>query len=254
MDSFFRAAAFLTRLPPRAGAFTGGPHPLGADAGAFAPVGLAVALAPAGLLWGLAALGLSPLAAALAALLLLVALTGALHEDGLADTADGLFGHHGRERALEIMKDSRIGTYGALALIGTLGLRAALLAEIAARSPASAALALAVAAGASRGAMAWFWSSLPNARTQGLASRMEAPDRNTGRRSAAIAGAVALAGGAALGGPAGALLPFALAAAGLWLFRRFLLRRLGGLTGDTLGAAQQIGEIALLLGLALTLG
>ena len=48
--------------------------------------------------------------------------------------------------------------------------------------------------------------------------------------------------------------PFALAAAGLWLFRRFLLRRLGGLTGDTLGAAQQIGEIALLLGLALTLG
>jgi adenosylcobinamide-GDP ribazoletransferase len=163
-----------------------------------------------------------------------------------------LFGHAGRERALEIMKDSRIGTYGALALIGSVAARAALLADLAAHAPGSAALALLAAAGASRGAMAWFWSSLPSARPGGLSSRMEAPNRATGRRSALVAIAIAIAGGAAIGGLPGAVLPALLAGLGLWLFRAFVLRRLGGATGDTLGAAQQTVDVLLLLGWALS--
>lgn len=253
MLGFWRAAAFLTRLPVPSRAFEGGSRPLGADAGAFPFVGLFVALAPALLLLLFGALGLQPLSAAVLSLLLLVALTGALHEDGLADTADGLFGHASRERALEIMKDSRIGTYGAVALIGSLAARASLLADMAGHAPAFAALALVAAAGASRGAMAWVWSSLPSARPGGLSSRLESPSRRTGRRAALAALVMALAAGALIGGPAGAVLPMLLAAGGLALFRRFLLRRLGGATGDTLGAAQQITEVLLLLGFALAL-
>ncbi|KTQ95309.1 hypothetical protein NS226_12235 [Aureimonas ureilytica] len=248
---FFRASAFLTRFPARASAFEGGPHPLGRDALAFPFVGLAVALPPALILLGLAALGLQPFACALIALLLLIGLTGALHEDGLADTADGLFGHATRERALEIMKDSRIGTYGALALIGALSLRAALLADLTAHAPALGAWAMLVVAGASRGAMAWLWSSLPSARPGGLSNRMEAPFPHEGRQVALAALGLAVAGGAAIGGWTGALAPTALALCGLWLFRRFIAQRLGGTTGDTLGAAQQIVECLLLLGLAL---
>ncbi|WP_019996024.1 adenosylcobinamide-GDP ribazoletransferase [Aureimonas ureilytica] len=261
MDGFWRASAFLTRLPARAQAFQGGPHPLGADAAAFPLVGVAVALPSAVLLVLLGAAGLQPVTASLIALLLLVALTGALHEDGLADTADGLFGHTSAERALEIMKDSRIGTYGALALIGSVLLRVALLTELAARSPALAALALIAAAGASRGAMAWLWSRLPSARRDGLAGRMEAPSRETGRKAAGLALALLVVAGALTGalakdggtGLAAFVLPALLGAAGLDAFRRFLLRRLGGTTGDTLGAAQQIVDIALLLGFALAL-
>ena len=249
---FFRASAFLTRLPTRASAYEGGPHPLGRDAVAFPFVGLAVALPAALVLVLLSALGLQPLASSLVALLLLVGLTGALHEDGLADTADGLFGHATRERALEIMKDSRIGTYGALALIGSVSLRAALLADLTRHTPSLGALALIVAAGSSRGAMAWLWSSLPSARPGGLSNRMEAPGPREGRQAALVGLAIAVAGGAAIGGWAGALLPAALALGGLWLFRRFIAQRLGGTTGDTLGAAQQIVEVLLLLGLALT--
>ena len=107
--SALRATAFLTRLPPAARAFAGGPHPLGRDVAAFPVVGLLAAALPAGLLLFLCRLGLDPLAAAAFAVLTLVALTGALHEDGLGDTADGLFGHRDAEAALAIMKDSRIG-------------------------------------------------------------------------------------------------------------------------------------------------
>ncbi|ALN72046.1 adenosylcobinamide-GDP ribazoletransferase [Aureimonas sp. AU20] len=248
---FWRASAFLTRLPAPARVFDGSPPPLGADASAFALVGLIIALPPALLLLSLAALGLQPLAAALLALLCLIALTGALHEDGLADTADGLFGHAPRERALEIMKDSRIGTYGALALIGSVAARAVLLGDLAGHAPSLAALALIAAAGASRGAMAWVWSSLPSARPGGLSSRMEAPSRRAGRWAAFAAWAIAAFAGAAIGGVAGAVLPALLGVGGLCLFRAFLLRRLGGTTGDTLGAAQQICEILLLLGFAI---
>ncbi|WP_062205856.1 adenosylcobinamide-GDP ribazoletransferase [Aureimonas sp. AU12] len=256
--AFLRACAFLTRLPPVSRAFASGPHPLGRDAAVFPLVGLAAAAGPAALLAILPMLGLGVLPAAAIAVLALVALTGALHEDGLGDAADGLFGHRDAPSALAIMKDSRIGTYGALALTGSVLLRTAFLADLGAGSPHAAALALLAAAALSRGAMAWLWSALPTADRGGLADRVGRPAAATGLKAAGGGAFLSIAlglvaGGASLSGFAAALLPLAFAAGSLAWLRAVLKRRLGGQTGDTLGAAQQITEIAALLGFALAL-
>ncbi|BDA82598.1 adenosylcobinamide-GDP ribazoletransferase [Aureimonas sp. SA4125] len=248
-----RSLAFLTRLPPVSRAFSG-VHPLGSDAHAFPLAGLVAALpsALAVLLFG--AFGLSPSTIAILAIALLVAVTGGLHEDGLSDVADGLGGHHPKDRALEIMKDSRIGAYGALALVLSLMLRASLLADIVATGTGQAALALLAAAAASRGAMAWLWSSLPSARDSGVAARVGQPSARSGRIAAFIGATLLVIAGAIIAGLAGAVLPLLAGLLVLGQFRKFLVRRLGGQTGDCVGAAQQITEIAALLGLALALG
>ncbi|RIX99069.1 adenosylcobinamide-GDP ribazoletransferase [Aureimonas flava] len=249
--SVLRASAFLTRLPAVGGAFAGTPVPLGRDAPAFPVAGLLVAALPALVLAGLGEAGLAPLAAATVAVLLLVALTGALHEDGLGDTADGLFGHADKARALAIMKDSRTGTYGALALAGALLLRVTLLADVAGSSAPAAALALAGAASASRGAMALFWAALPSADPGGLADRAGRPTAAEGGWAALLGFGLAVLLTQPLFGWGAALLPLALAALAWEALRRVVRRRLGGQTGDTLGACQQTVEIAWLLGLAL---
>jgi adenosylcobinamide-GDP ribazoletransferase len=247
-----RCLAFLTRLPPVSRAFTG-EHPLGRDAHAFPLAGLVAALPSALLVVVLYALGLSPPTVAIAAIALLVAVTGALHEDGLGDVADGLGGHQPKDRALAIMKDSRIGAYGALALVLSLLLRVSLLADLVAAGAAQAALALLVVAAASRGAMAWLWSSLPSASASGVAARVGQPGAPTGRIAAALGTVLLVLGGAVVAGFAGAVLPLLLGLLVLGQFRKFLIRRLGGQTGDCLGAAQQLTEIAGLFGLALAL-
>ncbi|MBV1704912.1 MAG: adenosylcobinamide-GDP ribazoletransferase, partial [Hyphomicrobiales bacterium] len=147
-DGYLSALAFFTRLPTSAAASTA-PPALGWAPLAGATVGLLSGLAAALAL----ALGLPPLLAAGFALAASVAATGGLHEDGLADTADGLGGGATRERRLEIMRDSRIGAFGALAIGLSLLLRAAAIAEIARRGGAFAALfALAGAGAVSRAA------------------------------------------------------------------------------------------------------
>lgn len=246
----FRALSFLTRLPYPRSAFTG-THPLGEDAHAFPLVGVLAALPSAALLLGGDALGLSAPVIAVLAIGALVIVTGGLHEDGLGDVADGLGGHHPRERALLIMKDSRIGAYGALALILSLGLRVALVAELADEGAGLAALALVLSAAASRGAMAWLWSSLPSADPGGLADRIGRPPQRKGRIAAALGAAMLFFPTLAIMGPLGAVLPLVLGALALGQFRKFLIARLGGQTGDCLGAAQQIVEMSLLLGFAL---
>ena len=107
----FSAAAFLTRLPvPAAHVPTGG---LAQAARAFPVVGAGVGAAAGGVLWLAAQAGLPPLVCALLALAAAALVTGALHEDGLADLADGLGGGRDREAKLRIMRDSRIGAFGA---------------------------------------------------------------------------------------------------------------------------------------------
>ncbi|GGD04731.1 adenosylcobinamide-GDP ribazoletransferase [Aureimonas glaciei] len=247
-----RSLAFLTRLPPVSRAFSG-EHPLGRDAHAFPLAGLVAALPSACLVVALDALGLSPATTAILAVALLVAVTGGLHEDGLGDVADGLGGHHPKDRALAIMKDSRIGAYGALALVLSLLLRVSLLADLAAGNAGHAALAFLAVAAASRGAMAWLWSSLPSASESGIAARVGQPAARTGRVAAGLGAALLVVGGAVAAGPAGAVLPLLLGLLVLGQFRKFLIRRLGGQTGDCLGAAQQLTEIAGLFGFALAL-
>ena len=125
-------------------------------------------------------LGLTSGPAAMLALATTILVTGALHEDGLADTADGLGGGRTRERKLEIMRDSRIGTYGACALIISLALRWSALAAIA--YPWSVAAALPVAHAAARAGVPAFMWLVPPARSDGLSAA-----RRSGRRPQSVA-------------------------------------------------------------------
>lgn len=228
------ALALLTRLPlpdhtPR-GAEAAWAWPL-----AGAVVGMIGALAA----WVALALGAGPGPAAAVALVAQALTTGGLHEDGLSDTADGLLGGRSRERRLEIMKDSRIGSFGALALVLVTLLRWSALAALCAGGPYAAVL---VAAGAlSRVPMAAIQSALPNARGTGLSQLTGRPARATVALGAAIALALALVltGWQALS----AALVAALLCLGL---ARAAKSRIGGQTGDILGASQQIAEATLL--------
>ena len=234
-----RALAFLTRLPlGPAGAAE--PGALARAAWAFPLAGVLVGVAGAILLTLGDRLGLPILASALLAVAATVAVTGALHEDGLADFADGLGGSDAAQ-ALAIMRDSRIGSFGVLALILGVGLRVAALAALPDTRLAAAALIAAHAL--SRGLLPAMMVSLDPARSDGLGAEAGRPSPAVAGIAAAIGLAVAL-----LALPAGrglvAVILAALAMAALGLLAR---RRLGGYTGDVLGAAQQVGEIVMLL-------
>lgn len=250
LAGFLRALAFLTRIPVPARFFTQANADLGTDAASFPLVGLVVAVPAAACLALATGFGLSPFVAATLAIATAVWITGALHEDGLADVADGLGAVRPAERAIEIMRDSRIGVYGTVTLALALLLKVFLLAELLSQSGwVAAACAIAAAAAFSRGAMAWFWSSLPPAGPGGLADRAGRPSPGTGRMALAL-GTVLLA---AFSLPAFGELSSAAILMGfltLFWFRRFVKKRLGGQTGDTLGACQQLTELAALLGLA----
>ncbi|WP_438955742.1 adenosylcobinamide-GDP ribazoletransferase [Cognatiyoonia sp.] len=209
------------------------------SAWAYPLVGLVVALIV--LLTASAALwiGLDASIAAGLCLLVSIVITGAMHEDGLADSADGLWGGWTVERRLEIMKDSRIGTYGVLALGLSLLLRyAATLGLIHAGVLWQGIL---IAAIGSRAVMLTLMGSLENARKDGLS-------RSVGRpATATMISGVAL-GTACIGIIGGwYVLNFALVAAIASLTCAAIAKRkIGGQTGDILGASQQVSEIALL--------
>lgn len=252
LDATARSLAFLTRLPPARWALSGD-HPLGYDAYAFPIAGLLAAIPSALVVLVADRLGLSSLVSGVLAVGVMVAVTGGLHEDGLGDVADGLGGHQEKTRALEIMKDSRVGSYGALALIFSVALRVALLADIAVVSAGAAALGILGVAAASRGAMAFLWSSLPPAYPGGLADTVGRPTEETGRNALGLGAVLFVLLGGLAAGALGALAGLLLALLSYLWFWSVLKRRLGGQTGDTLGAMQQITEIALLLGLAVAL-
>ncbi|MEK1894959.1 MAG: adenosylcobinamide-GDP ribazoletransferase [Rhizobium sp.] len=249
-----RAVAFLSRIPTPSSAFVDFNGKLDRASRAFPVAGIVIALLPALVFMVMLCLHADRLMSAFAALAAQAALTGALHEDGLADCADGLGGGRDREHALSIMKDSRIGTYGASALILSFALRAAALAAVArAAPPFAAALAIPAIACISRGALVWHWHRLPSAKPDGLAAAAGQPSEGTMH--------MALASGCVLSAlllwPSLGLLPLvcALLACGLSVmaFTRFVRRKLAGHTGDTLGAAQQISEIAAVCALAMAL-
>lgn len=233
------AGAFLTRLPfrPR-GTVT--MADLGPAARAFPLIGLLVGGLAGGALWVAGRFDLHPLACAVIGLAVGTWLTGALHEDGLADFADGI-GAAERARRLEIMRDSRIGSFGVLALIFSVGLKAALLAGF--LGPGLAAAALMAAAGVSRGAVVLIMARLAPARSDGLGHGASKPDGAA--TLTALALSILIAFLLLDWQPAIWAIVLALCAVGMigWLARR----RLGGYTGDVLGAAQQAAEIAVLL-------
>ena len=237
------AFALLTRLPlPRL------PDAAYADQArsgwAFGLVGLAVALIAGAV--GLLAMGAGLPVGVAAGLVIATQMivTGAMHEDGLADTADGLWGGWTRERRLEIMKDSAIGTYGVLSLIVVVGLRWSALSLLLAHGI----WPLIIAAMASRAVLPGIMSLMPHARSTGLSHSVGAP-------TAVIAALAALVGvlpALILGGPA-ALLPLIVALVGVVALCAIARAKIGGQTGDILGAAQQICETLILLGFVITL-
>jgi adenosylcobinamide-GDP ribazoletransferase len=233
------ALAVLTRLP--AGRLDS--DDFQAAPGWFAAVGLILGAGQALVFLGATAVW-GPALGALAALAVGVMLTGALHEDGLADTADALGARRTPERALEILRDSRIGSFGALALILTLGAQAVALAQLGA---GAAPWALIAAAALSRLAAAVVLRRGPYLRASGAASGMTGVWGASPLLAASSAGAVALVvavSGLGLAGLAGlsGLVAMAVVVA-VWA-----RARLGGVTGDVLGAVQQAGQTGFLLG------
>lgn len=217
---------------------------------------LAIAL-PGALVLLLAGLaGVSPPLAATLAVTALVLTTGALHEDGLADTADGLFGGQTPERRLEIMKDSRVGTFGALALCLSLLLRVTALAAILQGAGAfAAAAAILSAAPWSRVEGIRILATVEPARRDGTAVAVGRPERAVLPPAYGLAAGFALLPALATSLPlAGLLLGVALSAlAANWL-ARLAARLIGGQSGDIVGASQQLAEIAIYLGLAIAVG
>ncbi len=170
-------------------------------------------------------------------------LTGGLHEDGLADSFDGLGAGKTREETLEIMRDSRIGTYGVLGLIFTVGLRWAGLAALVAVDWWAGALTLIAAASLSRGMLPALMRHVPPARTDGLSAGAGIPEFDRVALAALIGAAIAiLCLGFGLG-----ILVVGVGGGLAALFAYWAFRRIGGQTGDILGAAQQIVETGIFL-------
>jgi len=229
------AVIFLTRVPVP-WTVPGIEARLGRCTPWFPVVGLAVGAVGA-LGWWAGSLVGGTVIGALFAVAATTLLTGAFHEDGLADTFDGLGGSPERERALEIMKDSRIGTYGALALGLGLLTRVAALAALGPAAPAALVAGHVLARLSSLPLIRW----LPYARADGGTGK---PFAGGVTRAGLLAAAafsllvtlVALAGATAAAWLAGAAV---VGVTGLW-YRR----RLAGITGDTLGATNQLVEVA----------
>ncbi|WP_028310901.1 adenosylcobinamide-GDP ribazoletransferase [Derxia gummosa] len=264
---YLLALQFFTRIPVtgRLAAWVGfSPQLLRDSAAHFPGVGWLVGGLTGAALWTLLALlpdrPAAPLVAAALATLLGVMLTGAFHEDGLADLADGLGGSADRERALDIMKDSRIGSFGAIALVLALLLRCGQLALLAQIDARLAALGLFAAQVLSRGLPLVLIRVLPHvgdtarSKSKPLADRIGGAALAVGALWSAAALLLAAGMAQAFAAPVGAggwLAACAGALLGLGWMWRLLARRLQGFTGDALGATQQVCEQGFLLGLLL---
>ncbi|MDA5132058.1 adenosylcobinamide-GDP ribazoletransferase [Psychrobacter sp. ANT_H3] len=248
------AVQFLTRLPvPQFANYN--PQWLHQSSRHFPGVGLLVGLLCAGVFW-LGSILFTPLVAAVISTAFGIKLTGAFHEDGLADSCDGLGGGLTRERTLEIMKDSRLGTYGVLGLVSALLIKISLLAS----TPLSVAIvALIIAHTASRLlcisllALLPYGGEIEHAKAKPMAQQLTPFQGLLSSAWLLLAGVLVVL-----------LFPNTVQQIGIWQWllalllgivatdymRRLLRRRLEGYTGDGLGATQQLSEIAIYIGLA----
>ncbi len=240
------ATGFLTRLPVPDVPYSD--EAMARATRLYPVVGLAIGATLAGVLWALSNLFPQPIAVLLT-LAAGIRLTGALHEDGLADTGDGLGGGWTRAQALEIMRDSRIGTYGALALGLTLAIKATALAIL----PLGWAMAALVAGHAlGRVAILRVIATLAYARPQGAGDFLDRTRTDPGSAPWAVAALTGLLLALWVGlWPA--IVTLAAAWAGMAAMRRRTRIKLDGYTGDTLGATEQAVEALTPLALLLCL-
>lgn len=233
-----RALGLLSRLPISVNSESAMQR--GADAAwAFPVVGAIIGLCTA--IIGAVAMWILPDAiAAGVALAAMIMITGAMHEDGLADTADGLWGGFDAERRLEIMKDSHIGAYGVIALVLSIVVRWA--AIVALMESGVFFCAIIGIAAMSRAPMVMAMARIENARDTGLSSGVGRPNIETALASIVIA----LAIGIITSGAAATVFGAILAGIGAYAIMMMAREKIGGQTGDILGATQQISEIAFL--------
>lgn len=257
---FLLAIQFFTRIPVtgRLAHWVGySPEMLRASAAHFPAVGWVVGSVTALVFWGAVMLlperSASVWLAVCLSMMASAALTGAFHEDGLADLADGVGGYVSREKSLEIMKDSRIGSYGALALILVVLTKMASLVVLAQVDVRLAAVAMVVAHVCSRWMPMWVIWSLPHVGDAAGSKSKPLADQLSGRSLLVGSLWCALAFASALWWKTDVRWLAALVASLLvmaWM-RRLLKRRLQGFTGDGLGATQQLSELGFYLGLLL---
>lgn len=262
IEGFWRqvrvATTFLTRIPTgttpgppaaesaaiAASVEAGNQGELAAASAWFPVLGVGIGAIAALALLITSELGLHPLACGFVAVAVAAALSGAMHEDGLADFADGLGGGHSPGERLDIMRDSRIGTFGTLAVVLSVCLRATLLSQFSSLATATAALIAACAL--SRAAMVPVMRWVKPARADGLAFDAGQPRPAQVTAALAIAALVTLAA-LDLRAAIAACATAACAAAAVALLAR---RDLGGQTGDVLGSVQQLAEIVALAAVA----
>jgi adenosylcobinamide-GDP ribazoletransferase len=241
---------FLTRLPvPQGLPFV----PLSEAMRAFPLAGAAIGAVAGLVLAALAATGLPAFAAAGLTLAFVALLTGALHEDGLADTADGFGGGADRDGKLAIMRDSHIGTYGVLALVLGIVIKAACLAALTS-GPWLHALALLTGSGAcSRAVIVWLMASTPPARSDGVAHAAGQPSDFTARGALLTGGVLAFVLILVTEGLVPAIVVVGAGAVATVAFRALAMRQVGGHSGDICGALQFVRETAMIAAAAATL-
>ncbi len=247
------AATFLTRLPVERPHNTDETEPadaaqtdLSAAMWLFPLVGFGIGGVGAIALAVLSILGVPPAVAATLAVGVVLWFTGALHEDGLADLADGFGGGGTRTEKLDIMRDSRLGAYGVLTLAVIVVAKIAALAAIAAVDIGAAAGALIAAASWSRAMFAPTMRWLPPARDDGLGALAGTPSEGSTWKGLALGALLTLL---VLITPAGGGVFIILIAGGLGAFAIgwLALRQIDGYTGDVLGGVQQAAETAVLI-------
>lgn len=234
MKRLLAALQFLTIIPLPRG-FTPDEQALGGSIPLFPVIGLGIGVVVALADWGLGLLFPVGVTSVFAAILL-IALSGGLHMDGLADTADGFFSSRPRERILEIMRDSRTGPMGVTAVVCVIALKIAIIASLPA-PPRAWILLLTPVAG--RSALLVQMALLPYARSEGLVGIFH---RNGSRGHAFWALAFLVTAGVLAGGVPGLVAGLASFLFSL-LFSGYVRRRIGGLTGDTLGASCELTEL-----------
>jgi adenosylcobinamide-GDP ribazoletransferase len=240
ITDFTTSLAFCTRLPLVHSGFTEGAG-IARASWAFPLVGAVVGAFGALVYWLADGLDLDPILSGILAVAATLLITGALHEDGLADTADGFGASGSRERKLDIMRDSEIGTYGTSALILSFMLRVGAVVSLA--EPGLAALALIAAHAGARATLPVFMRLVPNARQDGLSANAGEPPQN-GALIAVLLGLLALLLCLGFGAT---LIAALLLACTIGLMAWLCVRQIGGQTGDVLGAVEQVSEIVILL-------
>ncbi|MEM1286848.1 MAG: adenosylcobinamide-GDP ribazoletransferase [Pseudomonadota bacterium] len=246
---FYRVLRFSTRLPlPELEAERADPIvPAKGFAASFGLVGIFVGCIGAGVLLASEAIGVPSMVSASLAVAAMVLLTGALHEDGLADCADGFGGGRTIERKLEIMRDPTVGAYGVVSLVIIVVSRIAIIAALVNIDVVLAAGALAASQGLSRSLTMLVAARLPNAREDGASAALGDPPLGFARLGLGLTLLAAWAVLTLATDPAAALrLVAAITLSGAFatlIFTRVAKEQIGGKTGDVLGANQQLADV-----------